>query len=790
MEIIRKRIRGLEGKIQSEMKASVSRKLSVACLAFSLAAAPLVLTITNVYGETMDPNSNEQKTTEQITEASSIETSEQVTEASSTETSAPEVTTADSSSENIEVTSQKTPDTEIKPAEEINSQESIIERETKALPLPDYTITVGKLSLAGEYTQGMDNVPFEIIIPTSTSTLLPAGSTITIDVGASVNLNNLSILSKPANAEVTTDASAGTITIMFKTEVNQDGKLAISLTAPAKTAGKYTIKASSPQWGESMVVGGYKDIEIKAYKAAEKGWGTAYWDTTGKALDSKGVVQASKNAIGYTSQEIIFNNNGDYTPITAVLNLTKIPTPPSTGWAPGLDNFFSDSTSNVGFTNPGYNTIYYEASIQNNQGTSFDLSKLRIYRVSGGADITDKFKYSTRVSADGKTTDVVFSPAVQLTATDYHFAIILPVKFENADGIAQVTTRFSYYHDPKTYVNNSHKGTMVRAASSTAFVPRMRADTTIYTKDASIADYYYKSIPYGEDVKSLLANREGITASDVEDGDVTANIKVADDGGLDSTKPGKYKVVYAVTDSDGNTSNLTVEYTVEKNTGPGYITLHFYDTNGNKLREDAMVTPGQAKIGDAFSFAEKYKEYDFTNKDKYILESITGPGSSATGEGVWSDQGQEITYVFEGLLVFETAPSSLDFGVHEISANKEQYPLLTKDDDLRVADYRTVGKDWTLTASLTKDFESDQSKSPLNSTLYYIDEQGNRSDINLNQSTQITMHKTDSSASVNISEKWANGNPGLVLEVPGSQARAESYQATITWTLDNTVKNN
>ncbi|EPI04362.1 hypothetical protein D920_00238, partial [Enterococcus faecalis 13-SD-W-01] len=466
--------------------------------------------------------------------------------------------------------------------------------------------------------------------------------------------------------------------------------------------------------------------------------------------------------------------------------------PPPTGWAPGLDNFFSDSTSNVGFTNPGYNTIYYEASIQNNQGTSFDLSKLRIYRLDGkSTDITNKFKYSTRVSADGKTTDVVFSPAVTLTTADYKLAIILPVKFDNPDSIAKVTTRFSYYHSPKTYIDNTLTGKMTKAPKSTTFVPRMRADTTIYTKDASIADYYRKSIPYGEDVKSLLANREGITASDVEDGDVTANIKVADDGGLDSTKPGKYKVVYAVTDSDGNTSNLTVEYTVEKNTGPGYITLHFYDTNGNKLREDAMVTPGQAKIGDAFSFAEKYKEYDFTNKDKYILESITGPGSSTTGEGVWSDQGQEITYVFEGLLVFETAPSSLDFGVHEISANKEQYPLSTKDDDLRVADYRTVGKDWTLTASLTKDFESNQSKSPLNSTLYYVDEQGNRSNISLNQSTQITTHKTDSSTSVNISEKWVNGNnPGLVLEVPGSQARAESYQATITWTLDNTVKNN
>ncbi|EPI05622.1 hypothetical protein D920_00074, partial [Enterococcus faecalis 13-SD-W-01] len=320
VEIIKKRTKGLEGKTESEMKASVSKKLSVACLAFSLAAAPLVPSITIVYGETMESNSNEQKATEQLTEASS------------TETSAPEVTTADSSLENTETTSQTASDEEVKPAEEINSQESVIERETRALPLPDYQIRVGRGSTTGSYMQNSDSIPFDVIIPTSTSTLLPAGSSITINVGDSVKLSDLNVVSIPANAEITTDATAGTITITFKTEVNQDGQLAVSFEAKAVTPGIYTIKASSPQWGGDMAISDHEKITILPYVSTTNTWGKTYWDLTGKALDGKGVVQASRAGIGYTVNDAIFNNNGDYTPITATLDLTNgtngISTPP------------------------------------------------------------------------------------------------------------------------------------------------------------------------------------------------------------------------------------------------------------------------------------------------------------------------------------------------------------------------------------------------------------------------------------------------------------------------------
>ncbi len=56
------------------------------------------------------------------------------------------------------------------------------------------------------------------------------------------------------------------------------------------------------------------------------------------------------------------------------------------------------------------------------------------------------------------------------------------------------------------------------------------------------------------DTIDLLA---GVTASDAEDGDLTDKI-VVDDSKVDYTKAGKYEVTYLVTDSDGNTTTITI----------------------------------------------------------------------------------------------------------------------------------------------------------------------------------------------------------------------------------------
>lgn len=57
-----------------------------------------------------------------------------------------------------------------------------------------------------------------------------------------------------------------------------------------------------------------------------------------------------------------------------------------------------------------------------------------------------------------------------------------------------------------------------------------------------------KTIQAGEalDLRSLI-----VSATDAEDGDLTAKVELADDGGFDNTKPGEYEITFRVADKDG-----------------------------------------------------------------------------------------------------------------------------------------------------------------------------------------------------------------------------------------------
>ncbi|XAM41166.1 hypothetical protein TPELB_14770 [Terrisporobacter petrolearius] len=75
-----------------------------------------------------------------------------------------------------------------------------------------------------------------------------------------------------------------------------------------------------------------------------------------------------------------------------------------------------------------------------------------------------------------------------------------------------------------------------------------------------------KSIISASDVKLKVGDKfdplKDVTASDKEDGDITSKIKVIENT-VDTTKVGIYKVVYEVTDSDGNKVRKEIKVTVK-----------------------------------------------------------------------------------------------------------------------------------------------------------------------------------------------------------------------------------
>ncbi|WP_185555556.1 immunoglobulin-like domain-containing protein [Listeria booriae] len=68
-------------------------------------------------------------------------------------------------------------------------------------------------------------------------------------------------------------------------------------------------------------------------------------------------------------------------------------------------------------------------------------------------------------------------------------------------------------------------------------------------------------------VGDTLDPREGVTAHDAEDGDLTKDIQVVRNE-VNPNVPGVYEVEYSVTDSDGNTTTKTIKVTVKSNEKP------------------------------------------------------------------------------------------------------------------------------------------------------------------------------------------------------------------------------
>ncbi|MBC1529867.1 DUF5011 domain-containing protein [Listeria booriae] len=95
----------------------------------------------------------------------------------------------------------------------------------------------------------------------------------------------------------------------------------------------------------------------------------------------------------------------------------------------------------------------------------------------------------------------------------------------------------------------------------------------------------------------------GVTASDLEDGDLTANIKIiAND--INTDVPGEYHVTYSVLDSDGNETEKTITVTILSNEAP---VIHGQDVTfkaGKAFDPLAGVTASDTEDGDITSTIE------------------------------------------------------------------------------------------------------------------------------------------------------------------------------------------
>ena len=211
------------------------------------------------------------------------------------------------------------------------------------------------------------------------------------------------------------------------------------------------------------------------------------------------------------------------------------------------------------------------------------------------------------IHATDKTITVgdTFDPMAGVTATDAEDGN-LTAKIEVKKNDVDTTTPGKY---EVTYKVTDNQGASFTKSITVTVNPKMEVLNAVPTIDA--AD---KTITVGD----TFDPKDGVTATDAEDGDLTAKI-IVEKNDVDTTKAGKYEVTYKVTDNQGATRTKTITVTVNPkmevlNEAPTIDAADKTITVGDTFDPKAGVTAKDAEDGDLTDKIEIVKNTVDTKK--------------------------------------------------------------------------------------------------------------------------------------------------------------------------------
>jgi len=202
------------------------------------------------------------------------------------------------------------------------------------------------------------------------------------------------------------------------------------------------------------------------------------------------------------------------------------------------------------------------------------------------------------------------------------------------------------------------------------------------------------------------------------------------------------------------------------------------DTNPEVLRSTKVK----------FTFNAKVKE-DAAEED-FVVSQATATGKYSTGDEV-NQTSNEVKTKISGVLKFVSAPGVIGFGEKlKISSRTKTYQLIQFDESLSVKDSRALSRNpsWMMTAKLVKPLTGEKNKDSTLDGLYYR-YGGNVSTLTENTSALVYKKKTTGKEEIFISNAWTPEGDGLYLEVPAGTAKADAYDGTVQWILQNVPVN-
>lgn len=143
--------------------------------------------------------------------------------------------------------------------------------------------------------------------------------------------------------------------------------------------------------------------------------------------------------------------------------------------------------------------------------------------------------------------------------------------------------------------------------------------------------------------------------------------------------------------------------------------------------------------------------------------------------------------ITDGSLSF-VAPN-LDFGTQTISSKPEQYFGEVGQGELSIIDTRHLRSTWALSVKLSSPFVDTESNEPLSAEMIYMSDGTEK--LITPQDVQIATGRNELEGRFLLSEKWSNADQsGFFLHVsPGSAKVNKTYQAKMTWTLQDVPGN-
>lgn len=171
-----------------------------------------------------------------------------------------------------------------------------------------------------------------------------------------------------------------------------------------------------------------------------------------------------------------------------------------------------------------------------------------------------------------------------------------------------------------------------------------------------------------------------------------------------------------------------------------------------------------------------------------IKEKAKADGTYTNGMIAHEKESNEVmSNVIVGNLIFESAPTQLNFGDFvKISQKEEKYLLNKRSGDLSVKDLRGFGKEWSMTAKM-KEPLTHTSGSKIDSLYYQIN--GSKQLIGENQSALIFNEKTTSANSVIITNTWTDPSNQPFIETKAGEAKRGEYKGVIQWSLQDVPTN-